>query len=177
MKLLLFVLAAALTLAVIVRCVAPQPDPPAVVAATPVEPPATTTTTTVELAEPQTVAVNIFPPPEATAPPPTPAPRAPRPAPQGDVADIIRTGFARFGGDVAEQAVRVAMCESTLRPGATNAGSVGVLQIHVPSHRARITRLGYTPDQLYDPAVNAAAAADIWAEQGWQPWTCRWAAA
>lgn len=96
--------------------------------------------------------------------------------PIGDPAQIVRDGFAQFGADVAEQAVRVGQCESSLRPSATNAGSIGVMQIHVPSHRARIARLGFTPEQMTEPAANVAVAADLYGEQGWGPWACKWAA-
>jgi hypothetical protein len=134
----------------------------------------------------------IIPPLNLEAPPPpapvtsttpsTSMPRAHETAPikptpiAGEVADVIRAGFARFGPAVAEQAVRVARCESTLNPQATNGHHAGLFQVAEPYHRARITRLGFTWAQMLEPAPNTAVAADLYAESGWQPWSCRWAA-
>lgn len=92
----------------------------------------------------------------------------------GDIADAIREGFARFGPAVAEQAVDVADCESLgLNPHATgDAGERGLFQIHPKYHQDRIRRLGFTWDQMYEVGPNIAVAVDLYAEQGWSPWTC-----
>lgn len=89
---------------------------------------------------------------------------------------IIRDGFARFGADVAEQAVDQAWCETgqTLDPNSTgDEGEVGLLQIHPRYHTERAAKFGWTMADLYDPAKNVTVAADIYAESGWQPWTCQ----
>lgn len=96
--------------------------------------------------------------------------------PTGEIADIIRSAFARFGPDVAEQAVRVAQCESHLDPRATNGQHASLFQISRTYHEARARRLGFDWSRMWEPAVNAAVAADIYASSGWTPWTCRRAA-
>jgi hypothetical protein len=152
-----------------------------------------TTLTVAEQITPEPkVEAGLIPPLNLEAPPPpapvttmvpsTSMPRAHETAPikptpiAGEVADIIRAGFARFGPAVAEQAVRVARCESTLNPTATNGHHAGLFQVAEPYHRARIARLGFTWAQMLEPAPNTAVAADLYAESGWQPWSCRWAA-
>ena len=66
-------------------------------------------------------------------------------------------------------ALAVATCESTLQADAYNAGSIGVFQIHEPSHRGRL-RAG---ESLYDVAANVRIAYEIWLDQGWMPWACK----
>lgn len=61
-------------------------------------------------------------------------------------------------------------CESGGDPWATGGDSLGLMQIHYPSHAARV---GYVREALYDPAVNIAVAYAIWSESGWAPWSCR----
>lgn len=99
-----------------------------------------------------------------------------RPAPAGEVADIIRAGFSRFGPVVAEQAVRVANCESTLNPGATNGAHAGLFQISRQYHQPLVARLGFTWEQMFTAQPNATVAAALYEQSGWQPWSCRWAA-
>lgn len=103
--------------------------------------------------------------------------------PVGELQDMIRAGFARFGPDVAEQAIRVAGCESTgdetgqrLNPQAVNGPHAGLFQLSRTYHEARATRLGFTWAQMFEPGPNIAVAADIFGESRWGPWTCRWAA-
>lgn len=102
-----------------------------------------------------------------------------RPATSATIAQleqIIRDGFARFGADVADQAVDQAWCETagTLDPNSTGAaGERGLLQIHGRYHMDRIHRLGFTWDQMYEPGPNVAVAVNLYAEQGWAPWTCQ----
>lgn len=139
----------------------------------------------------------------ATAPPtpiPTPAPATDAPAqpavasvpvrvlPPPDpgqvvIHDTIRRVFG--GGERAEQAIRVAGCESTgdtTEPividqaptgNPTHAGAFQLARVHT----ARAERLGFTWEQvrtLIEP--NAKVAENLQAEQGWRPWACRWAA-
>lgn len=103
--------------------------------------------------------------------------------PSGVLQDLIRQGFARFGAEVAEQAVRVAGCESTgdetgnrLDERATNGQHAGLFQISRTYHEDRARRLGFTWDQMWTAEPNIAVAADLFSESGWGPWTCRWAA-
>ena len=91
------------------------------------------------------------------------------------VEDFIRVAFAERGANAAqqEQAIRVAHCESTLRHDAISpgGGNWGLFQINTV-HRGRVEAMGYAWDQMLLPYENARVAADIWAEQGWRPWTC-----
>ena len=50
-------------------------------------------------------------------------------------------------------------------------GDYGVMQINLKTHRARIIRLDANVFEVDD---NVRVAADIWAEQGWRPWSTRW---
>lgn len=92
----------------------------------------------------------------------------------GSIEAQIVAAFSQFGADVATQAVDVADCESVgLNPGATGkAGERGLFQIHGKYHQERIRRLGFTWDQMYEVGPNIAVAVDLYAEQGWSPWTC-----
>lgn len=120
------------------------------------------------------------------APASTTTRRAPAPsdATTAELEAIIRAGFARFGTHVADQAVNVAHCEAphdeipgALDPNATGAeGEVGLLQLHPRYQIDRAAKFGWTMHDLYDPTKNVAVAADLYAERGWQPWTCRTAA-
>lgn len=86
----------------------------------------------------------------------------------------IVTGFARFGPKVAEQALVIAECESSLDPDATgNLGERGLMQVYPRYHAGRVAAMGYRLEDLYDPQVNVEVAADIYAESGWVPWSCR----
>lgn len=103
--------------------------------------------------------------------------------PTSEVADIIRSAFARFGPEVAEEAVRVAGCESTgdasgqrLNPAAMNGAHYGLFQVSRTYHDARVRRLGFTWEQMTEAGPNAVVAADLYGEQRWGPWECRWAA-
>jgi hypothetical protein len=64
----------------------------------------------------------------------------------------------------------VARCESTNNPRATNGTQAGLMQIDIPSHRARIERLGFTPADMLEPIPNLIVAESIWREQGPSPW-------
>lgn len=127
-------------------------------------PPATTTTARARTAP------NVS---AASASRPTPA------AVTGDIPNLIRQGFARFGQAVAEQAVRVSGCETgrTYDPAVVNSsGHTGLFQLSPRYHTARAQKLGFTWDQMRQAVPNIAVAADLYAEQGWRPWTCRYAA-
>lgn len=91
------------------------------------------------------------------------------------VEDVIRVAFAERGATPAqqEQAIRVAHCESTLRPEAISSGggNWGLFQIN-RVHRGRVEAMGLSWDSMLRPYENAYVAADIWAEQGWRPWSC-----
>lgn len=144
-------------------------DEPTAVAPTTTSTAPTTTTTA---PPPTTVA------PTTTTPTVRPA-SASRPAAAGEVPDIIRRAFSRFGAAVAEQAVRVAGCETgrTYNPTVVNSsGHTGLFQLSPRYHSGRAARLGFTWAQMREALPNALVAADLFGEQGWRPWTCRYAA-
>jgi hypothetical protein len=86
----------------------------------------------------------------------------------------IKSEFAARGATDVEQdnAIRVASCESgggdaySIQPQVVSRGNWGMLQINWTAQRSRVERLGYTKDQLLDPAVNARVAADLWSDLG-----------
>ena len=121
-------------------------------------------------------------PPAPPAPPPVQAPEAaPEPAPEpvpvsgSSVEDAIRANF----GDVADQAIRVARCESGLDPTAVSpgGGNWGLFQIN-SVHRGSFESVTGRPwSDVVDPDANAAFAAWLYQSSGgWGPWGCRWAA-
>lgn len=80
--------------------------------------------------------------------------------------------FARAAGWPASELVRavaVALRESEGDPRAHNLNppvedSRGLWQLNVLAHPALAAL------NLYDPAVNAAAAFELWTREGWRPW-------
>lgn len=92
---------------------------------------------------------------------------------------VIRDVFSRFGTAIAEQAVRVSSCETggTFDPTVVNSsGHTGLFQLAPRYHTARAARLGFSWPQMREARPNALVAADLFAEQHWGPWTCRYAA-
>lgn len=89
-------------------------------------------------------------------------------SPVGDVEAAIHLAW----GNEGTRAVRVARCESGLRPAARNGPHAGLFQVNVRIHAARIARMGFTTAQMYEAGPNIAVAHALWAEQGWRPWTC-----
>jgi LysM repeat protein len=75
-------------------------------------------------------------------------------------------------GPHAEQAKRVAMCESTMNPNATNpSGASGLFQV-MPSTFASTSQAGKS---VYDPAANIQAAYEVFSRDGfsWNEWVCQ----
>lgn len=140
-----------------------------------IRPPTTTTTTSTTTTFVQPTHVRKLPSPVARS---APSERKVVAESTGTpVLAVIRAGFARFGPEVAEEAVRVAKCESGLNPRAANGQHAGLMQISRTYHAARVARLGFTWAQMFEAGPNVAVAADIYRESGgWGPWTCRWAA-
>jgi LysM repeat protein len=104
--------------------------------------------------------------------PAAPAPAAPvaqtSTAPSGSVESMIDQVF----GPHAEQAKRVAMCESTMNPNAQNpSGASGLFQI-LPSTFASTSQAGKS---VYDPAANIQAAYEVFSRDGfsWSEWVCQ----
>ena len=87
----------------------------------------------------------------------------------GSYADMIRQVFGPYG----DEAVNVAMCESSLNPNAYNGilGAAGLFQI-IPSTFASTS---YAGQSVYDPVVNIEAAHEIFVRDGysWREWACQ----
>jgi hypothetical protein len=119
-----------------------------------------------------------------TPPPDPPAPRpqkatvtAPQPAPpiaSGDVEAAIATHF----GPIADQASRVADCESSLDATAISPGGSnwGLFQINTV-HRADFESVtGHPWAHVLNADLNAMYAKHLYDSEGWRPWACAWAA-
>ena len=87
----------------------------------------------------------------------------------GSYQDMIRQVFGQYG----DQAVRVAMCESTMNPNAYNGilGAAGLFQI-IPGTFAGTS---YAGGSVYNPETNIRAAYEIFARDGysWSEWACK----
>lgn len=89
-------------------------------------------------------------------------------------ASIIYQVFGSYG----PQALRVAQCESSLNPNATNSAPIGgshaagLFQILYPSTWYTTSQAGHSP---YDASANARAAHDIFVRDGysWREWVCQ----
>lgn len=80
---------------------------------------------------------------------------------------------AIWPADSADKAVRVAWCESNDKPAVRNGQFYGLFQVGVRVHAERISRLGYTTADMLTPEPNIRVALDLYAEQGWTPWSCK----
>ena len=71
----------------------------------------------------------------------------------------IQTEFAARGATEAEQedAVQIAACESgggdplSIQPQVVSNGNYGMFQINWTAQRSRVTKLGFSKEQLLDP--------------------------
>ena len=62
--------------------------------------------------------------------------------------------------------------QSGLDPGMKNEFSVGVAQINVQAHQDKLTRRGWTQEDLRDPVKNMTIAKEVYDEVGsFMPWT------
>ena len=89
--------------------------------------------------------------------------------------DAINIAF----GPIADQATRVAQCESGLNPAAVSGGggNWGLFQIN-RVHAGQFQSVTGQPwSAVSDPYANAQYAAWLYNNSGgWRPWACRWAA-
>ena len=85
--------------------------------------------------------------------------------------------IATIFGHKAGEAERVAYCESKLDPTAVSrTNDHGLFQIN-GVHEGEFERVTGQPwDQVYDAHWNTVYAKHLYDTQGWQPWTCRYAA-
>jgi hypothetical protein len=82
------------------------------------------------------------------------------------IPDMIRDEFDGH----ADDALRVASCESKFDPNAYYGGAVGVFQIMASAHDWRVKKV--RGRDLHDARTNIRVARHLFEEQGWQPWTC-----
>ncbi|GCF07524.1 hypothetical protein [Dictyobacter arantiisoli] len=90
------------------------------------------------------------------------------------VTSAINDAFGSYSG----QALRIAQCESTMNPGATNSMAIGnshaegLFQILYPSTWSGTSQAGASP---YDARANARAAFEIFKRDGysWREWQCQ----
>lgn len=141
----------------------------------------TTTTTTIPIPTTVSPATTTTPVPTTTTVSSIP------PAPRVRVLAPIDPLVESFFGTEAQAASNVAQCESTWDPTQVGrAGERGWFQIHpgwwtswgyhqdeAGNKIPIVTALGYTADDLFDPAINTEVAWNIWLREGWTPWTCR----
>ncbi len=103
------------------------------------------------------------------APTTTVAPPASSNATADQVQAIVR---AVWPDELEERALEIAWRESNFRATAKNNCCYGVFQIYWSVHRSWLGDLGITsPEQLYDPTLNARAALTLYQRAGgWGPW-------
>ena len=86
-----------------------------------------------------------------------------------DVSGVVSYIKEVFGA-YSDNALKVATCESNLRPNAIgdHGWSIGVFQIYTRVHTQ------YTKDQLLDYKFNIEEAHKLFLKRGWAAWTCRY---
>ena len=96
----------------------------------------------------------------------------------GGAACTPQQQIAQVFGAKAPEAERVAHCESTMNPAAVSStNDHGLFQINAYYHRAAFEQVTGQPwHMVYDAYWNSVYAKHLYDGQGWQPWTCRYAA-
>lgn len=143
---------------------APRPEAIVSVTSSSSSPPSTTTTTsstttsTTVLETTTTTTTTIAPP---SSSPPAPA----------DVEELIRSEF----GELGDEALSVAWCESRYLPDAVNGPSRGLFQIHEVHAEQWLEVIGRSYWSTWsDPVANAAFAHWLYGDSGgWGPWSCK----
>ena len=92
---------------------------------------------------------------------------------------IAQDAITQAFGPLADQAMGVANCESTLNPDAVSrgGGNWGLFQINTV-HRSEFEAVtGHSWSEVLDPYLNSSYAAYLYSQSGgWGPWACKWAA-
>lgn len=83
-----------------------------------------------------------------------------------DVEWLIRQTFP----EDSDRAVRIAMRESGMSPGASNGQYAGLMQIGTFTHADLIASMGYSTACMYSAAPNLAVARRLFDAAGWSPW-------
>ena len=99
---------------------------------------------------------------------------------QADTPSAAQDAINQNFGPIADQATRVADCESGMDPNARSSGggNLGLFQINYV-HEADFQSVTGQPyhDGAYDPYANSQYAKYLYDQAGgWGPWACRWAA-
>ena len=110
--------------------------------------------------------------PATTAPATTVAPPALPPSSNASTDEVQAIIRAVWPDDLEERALEIARRESKFQATAKNNCCYGVYQIYWSVHRRWLAGLGITsPEQLYDPTLNARAALTLYERAGgWGPW-------
>lgn len=87
---------------------------------------------------------------------------------------IVAMIHAQWGPEHGPRAVRIAQCESDLRPHVTHRNRNGTIDygLFQINSGGTLQSLGITAVQALDPATNIRAAHLLWRRRGWQPWVC-----
>jgi LysM repeat protein len=152
---------------------ASQPGPPPTTSTT-TEPETTTTTkapaSTTTTKAPSKSTTTTAPAKSTTTTTKAPATTAPAKTYTRDEVTFIISSV--FPEDQRDTALAIAQRESNLKPGVRNSCCFGLFQINWNSHKSWLAGMGITtPEQLYDPLVNAQAAYALYQRSGgWGPW-------
>ena len=121
-------------------------------------------------AKPPTTTTKPAPAPTTTVKPVATVPAPPaRAYSREEVIAIIREVWPDH---LEDEAIRIAIRESNLKPAARNYCCIGLFQIYFNVHKRWLATIGVTnANQLTDPRVNAYAAVTLWNRAGsWAPW-------
>jgi hypothetical protein len=89
----------------------------------------------------------------------------------------VHAAIAAHFGDLYDQAIAVANCESSLDADARSPGNYGLFQINRVHADQWLEVIGQRfDDTWHDPDHNAEFARWLYDREGWRPWSCRWAA-
>ena len=87
------------------------------------------------------------------------------------LSDQEATTFAAIGMGESRGEVGIDTVKSGLDVNQNNEFSVGVWQVNTQAHMDKLTRRGWTIDDLRDPNKNAEIAVEIYRERGsFEPW-------
>ena len=105
-------------------------------------------------------------------------PQTASPQATGNVEEIVRTAARRYGLD-ENHFVSIAMCESTMNPGAVNYGysenghPSGLFQ-HLSGYwPARAAKYGYAGASVFDAEANANVTAGMFRDGASNMWECK----
>jgi hypothetical protein len=119
-------------------------------------------------------------PPPVAAAQPSPLPSVPNeakrrvsiPKQSAEVTEHVKKRICEVFPDNCQEALVIALHESgyNIKAQSSSSDSRGVFQIHCPSHRNKV---GGDCNKLYDLETNLKIAHDIFARQGWSPWSTK----